>query len=150
MKKVAFLIASGLMFSAASVSAQDAAPPPADTATDAAAPADTATDTATDAAADTATDAAAPATAAPADPAAATFTEDQIQSYASALVKIQEVSGDATLDDAGKQAKMVAIVNEVGLDPQTFNAIGQATQTNPDIQSKVQAAVSTAQSTQPS
>ncbi|MFC4254202.1 DUF4168 domain-containing protein [Altererythrobacter xixiisoli] len=146
MKKVAFLIASGLMFSAASVSAQDAAPPPADTATDAAAPADTATD----AAADTATDAAAPATAAPADPAAATFTEDQIQSYASALVKIQEVSGDATLDDAGKQAKMVAIVNEVGLDPQTFNAIGQATQTNPDIQSKVQAAVSTAQSTQPS
>lgn len=137
MKKVAILIASGLMFSAASVSAQDAAPP-ADTATDAAAPADTATD------------AAAPATAAPADPAAATFTEDQIQSYASALVKIQEVGADATLDDAGKQAKMVAIVNEVGLDPQTFNAIGQATQTNPDIQSKVQAAVSTAQSTQPS
>ncbi len=129
MKKVAILFATGLMFSAASVSAQDvgapADAPPQDTASDAAAPIDQ---------------------AAPATPEAS-FTEDQIQSYAAALVQIQAVSGDATLDDAGKQAKMASIVTEVGLDPQTFNAIGQATQTNPEVRQQVQAAVSTAQST---
>jgi hypothetical protein len=85
----------------------------------------------------------APAEAAPAQPTE--FTDQQIDSFGQAIVKIQDVSADATLDETQKQERMVAIVQEEGLDPQTFNAIGSAAQSDPELQQRVQLALANAQ-----
>jgi len=127
--RFALLAATGLLFSGATAYAQsadqDSAPAP-----EAAAPAATA---------------AAPATAPAAPGEASSFTDEQINHFASAMVKIQDVAADATIDDAQKQTQMVAIVQAEGLDPQTFNAIGSASQSDPELQQRVQLAFANAQ-----
>jgi hypothetical protein len=126
--KYALLAATGLLFSATAYaqSADQAAVP----APEAAAPA---------------TEAESPAAqpGAPAD--AASFTDEQINDFASAMVKIQDVAADATIDDTQKQTQMVAIVQAEGLDPETFNAIGSASQSDPELQQRVQLAFASAQ-----
>jgi len=82
--------------------------------------------------------------AAPA-PAPTSFTDEQIDGFAEAVVKIRDVSSDTTLDQTAKQTKMVSIVEAAGLDPQTFNAIGQAVQSDPALQQKVQLAIANEQ-----
>mgnify|MGYP001248600531 CR=1 FL=1 len=134
--KIALIAATGLLFSGATAFAQSAdqsaAPAP-----QAAAPADTAAAPA-DSTAAPVTDPAAPG-------AAASFTDEQINDFASAMVKIQEVAADATIDDTQKQTQMVAIVQAEGLDPETFNAIGSASQSDPELQQRVQIAFANAQ-----
>jgi hypothetical protein len=61
------------------------------------------------------------------------------------MVKIQDVAADATIDETQKQTQMVAIVQSEGLDPETFNAIGAASQSDPAVQERVQIAFASAQ-----
>lgn len=80
------------------------------------------------------------------------FTDQQLQQFADASQEIARVSQDYTqrLQEAqGDQAKqqeirmeandkMIAIVEESGLDVETFNSIGQAIQQNPELMKRVQ------------
>jgi len=124
--RIALLAATGLLFSAATVYAQSADQSAAAPASEAAAPATEA-----------APDAGAPA-------GAATFTDEQIKDFASAMVKIQDVAADPSIENADKQTQMIAIVQAEGLDPETFNAIGSASQSDPDLQQRVQVAFASA------
>lgn len=84
---------------------------------------------------------AAPMTQAPA-PAATTVTDAEVDSFAAALVDIQKIDADEAIADEEKQAQMVATVSEHGLTPQRFNEISTQTQTSPDLQQRVQMAMS--------
>ena len=98
-----------------------------------------------DAAPAAAPEAAAPAAEGAAPAEAGSFTDEQINNFASAMVQIQGVAQDATIDDTQKQTQMVAIVQAKGLDPQTFNAIGAAAQSDPALQQRLQLAFANAQ-----
>jgi len=126
--RFALLAASGLLLSGASAYAQSADPVQAAPAPEAGAPA-----------------AGAPAAGAAAPAGAATFTDEQVNDFAAAMVKIMGVAEDATIPEADKQTQMVAIVQGTGLDPATFNAIGAAAQSDPELQQRVQLAFANAQ-----
>jgi len=90
----------------------------------------------------------APATAqAPASSASATasFTPEEIASFAKAATKIGDIQQSTTLDDTQKQVAMAAAVKESGLDVTRFNAMSQAARTDPALQKQVQAALAEAQ-----
>jgi hypothetical protein len=95
---------------------------------------------------DTAATPAEPASPAqPAQPtslAATDVTDAEIDSFAMATVRLQEIAADATIRADGKQQAMVAAVAEAGLDPAKYNAIGRAAQADPELRAKVQTAMS--------
>ncbi len=149
MNKFTALAGTGLLLAGSAAFAQDTSSP--------ADPADPLPDAATSAPMDSApvTEQAAPAGELPADSAAqstssapelsaeaapatgeAAFTDAQIQSFAAAALEIQNLTGD----DAAKQEQAAAIVAQSGIDAATFNAIGQAMQTNPEVAERVQLA----------
>lgn len=85
------------------------------------------------------------ATAAPAQAApggATSFSDDEIKKFAAAAVELNRIQSDTTVTAEQKQPKMLAAVQATGLDPQKFNAIGQAAQTDTALQQKIQAAAS--------
>ena len=131
MKVVSILTASTLFVAGAAV-AQDTAPPAADT--------------------QPATEAAEPAPATPASESAATpapVTDAEVDLFALAAKKVQDIAGDETLDQTAKQAAMATAVQETGLDPQRFNEIATAIQTDQALNERVQlAAVKHAQPTE--
>jgi hypothetical protein len=100
--------------------------------------------------ADAAADPIANAPAEPAGPAApaaaplavANVTDAEVDSFAKATVKLQEIQADATIAADLKQAAMQAAVTESGLDPVKYNAIGKAVQADPALRAKVQTAMS--------
>lgn len=140
--KLAAITASFLLLGSTAAFAQaapDATTPPADATqpgSDPAAPAPTTSDPTTTAA-NPATGA---ATAAP-----TSFSQDQIDGFGQAYVKIQDVTADTTMDQSQKQTAMVQAVTESGIDPQTFNAIAEKMQSDPALHEKVQLAVANAQ-----
>ena len=70
-----------------------------------------------------------------------TFIDADIESFAAAALKIQGLTGDA----ATKQQQAAEIVTQSGIDPQTFNAIGAAMQTDPALAARVQTAAAAMQ-----
>lgn len=79
------------------------------------------------------------------------FSDEQLQQFADASQEIAVISQDYTerlqseQDQAAQQEirmeaneKMVAVVEESGLDVETFNAIGQAIQQDPELMKRVQ------------
>ncbi|WP_198302057.1 DUF4168 domain-containing protein [Croceicoccus marinus] len=84
---------------------------------------------------------AAPATATPA-PAMAQITDAEVDSYAAAMVDIQKIDADAAMAAEEKQTQMVATVSEQGLTPQRFNEITTQVQSDPELQQRVQLAMS--------
>jgi uncharacterized membrane protein len=83
--------------------------------------------------------AATPAPAATA-PTASTYSDEAVEKYAKALVAVNKVQVDTTVAAADKQGKMIAAVQEAGLDAQTFNQMSQAMQADPELQKRIQAA----------
>lgn len=83
---------------------------------------------------------AAPAPAAPL--AVADVSDAEVDSFAKATVKLQAIQADATIAADLKQAAMQAAVNEAGLDPAKYNAIGKAVQADPALRARVQTAMS--------
>ncbi len=80
------------------------------------------------------------------------FSDQQLQQFADASQEIAVISQDYSerlqgeKDQAKQQEirmeaneKMVAVVEESGLDVETFNAIGQAIQQDPELMKRVQA-----------
>lgn len=69
--------------------------------------------------------------------AAANFSDTEIESFATATIKLQQLEGDM----ANNQQEAAQIVAQSGIDVQTFNAISQATRTDPQVAERVQLAV---------
>jgi hypothetical protein len=139
MNKIAYSLI-GLAFTASPLWAQSQAGNAAAEPATSASPATPATpaDSATDSAAVPATPAKA---ATPAQSAASTYTDVEVEKFAAATLKLQAVQNDAALDQAGKQAKMVAIVKAVGIEPGRYNSMSKAVQTDEALRTRVQAAV---------
>ncbi|TPG18692.1 DUF4168 domain-containing protein [Sphingomonas koreensis] len=91
--------------------------------------------------AQTATPAPAPTTAAPTATApAASYTDADVNQFATAVIAVQKVQQDSTVAATDKQTKMAAAVQASGLSPAKFNAMAQATQSDPALQQRVQTA----------
>ncbi|NCP12867.1 MAG: DUF4168 domain-containing protein [Sphingomonadales bacterium] len=76
-------------------------------------------------------------TQAPAQSAqSADFSDEQIEGFATAALKIQAMQNDP----AANEQQMAAAVTQSGIDLQTFNAIGAAMQSNPEVAQRVQTA----------
>lgn len=69
------------------------------------------------------------------------YSDAQVDNFAQAVLKVQEIQGDATLEQEAKQTAMVAAVQESGLDPQTYNSMSQAAQQDPQLLERIQLAV---------
>lgn len=135
---------TGLVFAATAAHAQPAGDP-------AAAPEGPETTSEVDAAtppgaAEPAADAAsAPADAVPADTTAAptvALTDAEIDSFAKATVKLQEIQADTAIAEDQKQTAMAAAVAEAGLNPAKYNEIGKAVASDAALRAKVQTAMS--------
>ncbi|GEN25260.1 DUF4168 domain-containing protein [Halomonas cupida] len=99
----------------------------------------------------TAPDAAAPTAGADAAAAAQNFSDDDLQKFADASQEIAAISQDYTTRLQGAEGqeaqqevrveaneKMVEAVRNSGLEVETFNAIGQAIQQDPEMMKRVQ------------
>lgn len=153
MRKLAYSVI-GLALAASAVNAQetpDAGPPPGGAEAGAAAPADAAPPATPDDAVPPAEGPLAPEAAPPADEPAApapddavagnAFTDEQVDQFAEATVKVQAIDADASIAAEEKQSQMAAAVTETGLDPATYNKIGQAIAVDPELRSRVQVAM---------
>jgi hypothetical protein len=84
-------------------------------------------------------------TAAPAGDvtAAATtqVTDQEVDSFAQATVKVQQISADATLDQAAKQQQMASAVKGAGLEPARYNQIGKAIASDTALRARIQTAM---------
>jgi hypothetical protein len=69
------------------------------------------------------------------------FTDEQVDQFAAATVKVQEIDADTSIAAGDKQSEMAAAVTEAGLDPATYNKIGQAIAIDPELRSRVQVAM---------
>lgn len=87
----------------------------------------------------------APAPATPAAPAAApvtsaSVTDAELTQFVTVALEIEKIRKDATVPEADKTAKMASVASSSGIDPQRFNAIGQAMQSDTTLNARVQAA----------
>ena len=80
------------------------------------------------------------APAAPAATAAVSYSDEDIQKYAVALLAVNKIQADASVADADKPAKYGEAVAAAGIDPAKFNEITTAMGTTPDLNQRVQAA----------
>ena len=96
-------------------------------------------------------DTAAPAASAPqaATAAPATVTDAELKQFAKAALAVDKVNKDAAVPAADKQKKMAEAVSGSGLPPARFNEIAQASQADPVLQQKVQAAIVAEQQASP-
>lgn len=88
---------------------------------------------------------AAPENAAPPSATAASaapVTDAEVDSFAAAAVEIQKIEADASIPAEAKQTQMASKVSEHGLTPQRFNEISTQTQTDVELQQRVQLAMS--------
>lgn len=76
---------------------------------------------------------------------ATAFSQADIQKFAMAALEVSKIQTDAGTPAADKPAKMVEAVQGQGLDPATFNAISEASQSDPDLQKAIQAELAKAQ-----
>ncbi|ODT86716.1 MAG: hypothetical protein ABS86_05535 [Sphingobium sp. SCN 64-10] len=89
-----------------------------------------------------------PATAAPATAAPATdtqpFTDAELVGFAKAAIAASKVQQDAAVPAEAKQTKMLAAVQAEGLEPARFNAIAQASNSDPELKKRIETVASAA------
>jgi hypothetical protein len=91
--------------------------------------------------------AAPPAASAPAT--ADSYTDTDLKAFARAAIAAGKIQQDTTIAATEKQPKMLAAVQAEGLDPAKFNAIAQASQSDPALKAKIQAAATADAGAQP-
>ncbi len=69
-----------------------------------------------------------------------TFSDEELEQYVKAALEVQQIQQDAATPDADKQTKMAAAVQSAGLTPEKFNQIAMASQSDPALQQRIQAA----------
>jgi hypothetical protein len=90
-----------------------------------------------DAPAQTAPAPAAPTAAAPVT--SASVTDAELTQFVTVALEIEKIRKDPAVPEADKTAKMATAASSSGIDPQRFNAIGQAMQTDTALNARVQA-----------
>jgi hypothetical protein len=92
-----------------------------------------------------------PTAQAPAAPSASaqSFTEADLKAFARAAIAASKIQQDAAVPATDKQPKMLAAVQAAGLDPTKFNEIAQASQSDPALQQRIQAAAQSEAQTAP-
>jgi hypothetical protein len=68
-------------------------------------------------------------------------SDQEVDQFAQATVKLQSINADSTLDDNAKQTQMADAVKAAGLEPARYNEIGQALATDTELRAKVQTAM---------
>ena len=81
-----------------------------------------------------------PGAAAPSAGATASFSDSDVDQFASAAIAVQSIQNDATVAAADKQTKMASAVSSSGLSPEKFNAIAKASQSDPALMKRIQTA----------
>jgi hypothetical protein len=93
-----------------------------------------------------------PATPQQGSTAPATVSQTEVDQFALAALRVQQIAHDQAVTQEQKQAAMTAAVQKTGLPPQRFNQIAEATQSDEALNARVQAAaarhVQAAQATQ--
>lgn len=75
--------------------------------------------------------------AAQAAPKSADISDDQVDRFALAVLKFEQIAADTTVDEQQKQSRMMAALQESGLPPQDFQAIAVASQNDPELQQRI-------------
>lgn len=83
--------------------------------------------------------------AATATAGASTFTDTEIQQYATAALAVNKINEDTSIPAAEKNPKFVAAITSSGLQPQRFNEISQAMASDTALNQRIQAAAAKAQ-----
>lgn len=83
-----------------------------------------------------------PGAAAPSAGATAqtSFSDSDVDQFASAAIAVQNIQNDSTVAAADKQTKMASAVSSSGLSPEKFNAIAKASQSDPALMKRIQTA----------
>ena len=81
-----------------------------------------------------------PATTPTAPLTSADVNDGEVGQFATAVVAVNKIQQDASVADADKQTKMAAAVTGSGLTPHRFNEIAQASQADPALMTRIQAA----------
>ncbi|WP_333573681.1 DUF4168 domain-containing protein [Sphingomonas sp.] len=84
-------------------------------------------------------------TAGTATAGASTFTDTEIQQYATAALAVNKINADASIPAAEKNPKFVAAITASGLQAQRFNEISQAMASDTALNQRIQAAAAKAQ-----
>jgi len=69
------------------------------------------------------------------------ITPQDIDNFAKAVIEVNKIQADTSLDQSQKQTAMAEAVEKSDLDPYKFNTIVEASQTNPELQQRVQVAI---------
>ena len=77
-------------------------------------------------------------------PAATPVSDSEVQKFATAIVALNKVQDDAAVPAEQKQKAMVAKVKATGLSAERFNEIAAASKSDPQLASRIQAAVTKA------
>lgn len=67
-------------------------------------------------------------------------SEEEVDRFALAVLIVQQIADDEALDQEQKQAAMVNAVQQTGLEPQRFNQIARASQTDTKLQERIKLA----------
>jgi hypothetical protein len=70
----------------------------------------------------------------------ASFTDSDVSNFAGAAIAVQKIQQDSSIADTDKQTKMASAVSSSGLTPDKFNAIAQASQSDPALMKRIQTA----------
>ncbi|MBN8819058.1 MAG: DUF4168 domain-containing protein [Sphingomonas sp.] len=89
------------------------------------------------------TSAPAPAPAAPATDTQP-FTDTELVAFAKAAIAASKIQQDAAVPADAKQTKMLAAVQAEGLEPARFNAIAQASNSDPELKKRIETVASAA------
>lgn len=92
---------------------------------------------------------AAAAPAAPMPPVAAAFTDADVTNFARAVIAIDPIQADVTLDDTQKQAKMGEALASAGIEVGTFNAMAVQSRTDAALKTRIQTQIAALQAAQP-
>ena len=84
---------------------------------------------------------AAPVPATPAADVSVALSDTEVDSFAKATVKLQQIQADATIGADQKRTAMVAAVTEAGLDAATYNEIGAKVSEDAELRARVQTAM---------
>lgn len=71
---------------------------------------------------------------------AASVSNDEVERFALAALLVQQIADDQSVEPEQKQPAMAAAVQQVGIEPQRFNEIAVATQTDEELNERVQLA----------
>lgn len=73
-------------------------------------------------------------------PPAGEINDDEVSRFALTALVLEQVAGDTTLAKEQQQAAMMRVMQQTGIDPQRFNQIALASESDTGLQQRIQTA----------